>query len=219
MFRAVRIFLMLLVIPVAVHAAEFNEGFEYKLITPPQPTSTGDKIEVVEMFWYGCPHCYRFEPEIKKWLASKPANVEFVRIPAVFSKPVWELHARAYYTAEALGVLEKIHQPLFDAIHKDKQRMDSPAALRSLFSKFAVSGDDFDKAFTSFVVMSKLQRARTLSRDYQITGVPSLIINGKYVTSGPMASINNPSKHEHENLLKVMAYLIDKESASKTATK
>jgi thiol:disulfide interchange protein DsbA len=137
----------------------------------------------------------------------------------VFSKPVWELHARAYYTAEALGVLDKIHQPLFDAIHKDKQRMDSPVALKNLFKKYGVSAEDFDKAFTSFVVMSKLQRARTLSSNYQITGVPSLIINGKYVTSGPMASINNPSKHEHENMLKVLDYLIKKESASKTATK
>jgi thiol:disulfide interchange protein DsbA len=172
------------------------------------------------MFWYGCPHCYRFEPELKKWLREdKPDNVEFIRIPAVFGRPIWKLHARAFYTAETLGVLEKTHQALFDAIHKEKQRMDSPAALRQFFVKHGVKGEDFDKTFTSFIVMSKLQRASTLSKAYQITGVPSLIINGKYVTSGPMANINNPSAHEHENLLKVVEYLIDKETAVMAAAK
>ena len=98
-------------------AAPYNEGEHYEAITPAQPTSSKDQVEVVEMFWYGCPHCFRLEPFVDRWLKKKPANVKFVRMPGVF-RPSWEIHARAYYTAEILGVVDKVHRPMFDAIHE-----------------------------------------------------------------------------------------------------
>ena len=101
----------------SVYAATPTEGFEYKLVQPPVPTETGDKIEVVELFWYGCPHCYYFEPQVKQWLKTMPDNVEFRRVPAVFND-VWAVHARAYYTAETLGVADKMHDPMFVAYHE-----------------------------------------------------------------------------------------------------
>lgn len=109
--------------------AEYAEGFEYERVTPAQPVSTENKIEVLELFWYGCPHCYRLEPYLHEWLKTKPANVEYVRLPAIL-RDSWGLHAHAYYTAEALGVLEKIHTALFDAMHKDRKHIESEESIR-----------------------------------------------------------------------------------------
>jgi len=95
----------------------------YEMVTPAQPTTSKDKVEVVELFWYGCPHCYKFEPYVERWLKRKPKNVKFVRMPGVF-RASWEIHARAYYTAEILGVVDKVHKPMFEAIHEQKRRSE-----------------------------------------------------------------------------------------------
>ena len=116
-----------------VLAAEFKEGMHYLPVTPPQPTSSKDKVEVVELFWYGCPHCYRLEPYVNRWLKKKPDNVEFVRMPGVLN-PGWELLARAYYTAEILGVVEKVHSPIFDTIHGKRKQLNSQNAIMELFN-------------------------------------------------------------------------------------
>jgi len=202
--------LMLAGAPLLLHGADYSEGFEYKNIIPPQPTSSTDKIEVVEMFWYGCPHCYKFEPALEKWLENKPANVKFVRIPAVFRKS-WQIHARAYYVAEALGVQDKIHHALFEALHKQKELINTPKALKAFFKKHGVKESDFDRTFKSFVVQSKLQRAISLGQRYGARGVPTMIVNGKYRTSTKMASLGEVSPN-HDNMLKVVDHLVELES-------
>lgn len=188
--------------------AGIDEGIEYKRVSPAQPTITRDKVEVVELFWYGCPHCFHFEPDLNKWLANKPDNVEFVRVPAVFN-PVWALHARAYYAAVTLGLYDngkhEFHGAFFDEIHKHKKRLDNKNALRTFFARFGVSAEDFNNTFESFAVNTKVNRAADLSKRYQLDGVPSLIVNGKYRTDGPMAG-------GQKGMLKVLDFLIKKES-------
>ena len=148
------------------------------------------------MFWYGCPHCYHLEPLVEEWLASKPDDVEFVRMPAVLG-PNWELYGKAYYTAELLGVLDKVHPALFDAIHKDKKKIRDEAALQKLFVKQGVSAEDFRNTFSSFAVNVKLNNAKQMTKRYAITGVPTVIINGKYSTSASQAGSNDKYHQGH----------------------
>ena len=158
----------------------------YKELPSVQPIRTGDKIEVLEVFWYGCPHCYYFEPVIEKWLEEKAEYIEFVRMPGILGKN-WLPHARAFYAAEKLGILDIIHKPLFDAIHKDKRKILDEKSLRVFFSEHGVSGDEFDQAYNSREVEEKVRAAFTAGQGYALTGVPAIIINGKYTTSASMA--------------------------------
>ena len=202
-FRQLIISLLLLMFG-SVSAQGFNEGVEYERVNPPVPvSSTGKNIEVVEMFWYGCPHCFQFEPKLHKWLKKKPANVTFIRIPAIFN-PLWKLHARAFYTAEVLGVGDKLHKPLFDTYHLERNRLDTEKKLRELFVKHGVKGSDFDDVFHSFAVEAKLARAVDLTGRYGINGVPSMIVNGKYRASEKGGG--------HPEMLDIVNYLIKKES-------
>ena len=198
--------IMALMVTAVTSAKEFDEGIEYVRINPVVPTASGNKIEVVEMFWYGCPHCFQFEPYLQKWLQKKPKNVEFVRVPATF-RPLWKLHARAYYTAEVLGVSEKLHKPMFDAFHLERNKLDSEKSLRKLFVKHGVKGSDFDDVFHSFAVETKLARATDLTQRYGITGVPSVIINGKFRTSSKISG--------HANMLEVVDDVIRKEGRAR----
>ena len=188
--------------------AEINEGFDYKLVSPAVPTITKNKVEVVELFWFGCPHCYDFEPDLKKWMANKPDNVVVVQIPTVFNQ-VWALHARAYYTAKTLGLYDngshKFHDAFFNEYHEKKNRLLDKKSLQAFFARFGVSAEDFENAFTSFAVNTKVNRAASLSKRYQLDGVPTMIVNGKYRVDGPMAG-------GRQGMLKVMNYLIDKET-------
>jgi len=173
-------------------------------LTQPQPTLDSSKIEVVELFWYGCPHCHKFQPYVEKWLKTKPANVSYIRMPAILREE-WSLHARAFYAAEILGIQERIHAPLFDAIHIEKRRLFSEDALMQFFEEFGVSNEEFRNAFHSFMVDSKVRRARQMTRRYQIRGTPAVVINGKYVTGPGMAQ-------GFDNMIKVIDYLVKKES-------
>ena len=186
-------------------AEEFTAGQHYELVTPAQPTRTDDgKIEVVELFWYGCPHCYAFEPYVDAWLGTKAENVEFVRVPAVFARN-WEVHARAYYAAEQLGVVDKIHRPLFDALHTKQRKIFTEDALAAFFVEQGVAEADFREAFHSFGVDTKTRAAIAATRSYGVTGVPAVIINGKYRSSAR-------STGNYENLLKLVDFLAAKES-------
>lgn len=154
----------------------------YVTLVAPQPTSDASKIEVVELFWYGCPHCYHLEPVLTKWVAELPPDVVFVRTPAILG-PSWEILARAYYAAELLGVLDKIHEPLFKAIHEGKQKFTNEDELAKFFVAQGVDDKQFRDTFKSFGVAAKLNRAKQMTQRYGLTGVPALIINGKYRTS------------------------------------
>ena len=201
--------LLVLVLMVPLVHAGFEEGVNYKRIANPQPTSTADKIEVLELFWYGCPHCYQIEPEVEVWLKSKPDDVGFVRMPAVLG-PSWELLARAYYTADLLGATDKIHKPLFERLHKARKRVRNADELKAFFVEQGVSAEDFDNTFSSFAVITKTNRAKQARNMYGITGVPALVVNGKYLVTAELAGGN-------KQMLDVVDYLIAQErSASST---
>jgi protein dithiol oxidoreductase (disulfide-forming) len=178
----------------------------YTTITPAQPTQTGDKIEVLEIFWYACPHCYDFEPFVHRWLENKAENVVFRRMPGIFRKS-WIPHAKAYFTAKKLGILDDIHRPIFDAIHKDKKKIHDDAAFKKFFIKHGVDKAEFVKIYESDEVDTKVKQAFVMGQRYKVTGVPAVIVNGKYMVSGTTAG-------SFSNMLKVIDTLVDKERAS-----
>ncbi|MEY4211624.1 MAG: hypothetical protein RLZ92_2005 [Pseudomonadota bacterium] len=176
----------------------------YEEISPAQPVQNPDKIEVIEFFWYGCPHCYSLEPAMQAWLKTKPANVEFIRQPAVFSD-VWGKHAKAYYVAEALDVVEKVHADFFDAIQNKKQKLVTEDDLAKFFAAHGVKDEDFRAAYSSFLVDSKMRQAEAIAGRYGITGVPALIVNGKYKVTASTAK-------SQENMINVTNQLIQQAS-------
>ncbi len=194
-------------------AAKYLEGIQYEAI-PPQPVETGKAIEVREFFWYGCPHCYVFEPQLSAWLKKGlPANAKFVRTPAVF-RPDWEVHARAYYTFEALGVVEKLHGAFFDAMNKEKRTFTDADSVAAFAVQHGVAKDKFMVAWNSFNVDAQTRKALTLARAYNVTAVPSIVVDGKYLTDGAKAGGNEP-------MLKLTEYLVGKaaKERGKTAAK
>ena len=183
------------------------EPVGYEILSPAQPTQNPDKIEVIEFFWYGCPHCYAFEPLLEKWSKTLPKNVEFIRQPAAFNE-LWTKHAKAYYTAAALGIVDKVHSDLFDAIQNKKESLDTEESLAKFFAAHGVNEAQFKEAYNSFGVDSQMREAPLLGAKYGITGVPAIIINGKYKTNGTLAG-------SHEKMIEVMNMLIKQESAAK----
>ena len=196
-------FLSLLMSSAMLQAAGYTEGVDYKKVTQ-APTDTGDKVEVLEFFWYGCPHCFTFEPYIKDWKKTKPANVEFVRVPAIF-RPDWEIQARAYYALSNMGVIEDLHGKIFSAINKDKKRLNNKALITDFVVKNGVNREKFEKEYSSFSVDSMVRKAKKKQTAFKIQGVPSIAVNGKYLTSGSMSG-------SYDNLIKIMDHLIEKES-------
>jgi len=188
-------------------AQNYEEGVNYERLSKPQPVSTGENIEVRELFWYGCPHCYEFEPYIQRWQQNKPENATYVPMPAMFNKS-WEFHARSYYTFEALGMVDKLHLPFFDAIHKDRKTFASIEQLTDFTSKFEVDPALVKETFESFAVETKTRQAKVAQPGYQVTGVPAIIIDGKFRTSGQMAG-------DYEELLKVIDFLVDKSASER----
>lgn len=176
----------------------------YKVIDPAQATEVSEgKIEVVEVFWYGCPHCYDFEPHIKPWLSNKADDVEFRRVPGIFNE-AWIPHARAYFAAMELGVLDMVHSAIFDAIHKEKRNLNNQSALTKFFVEQGIDEKAFTQAYESDAVNDKVKKAFVAGRRYQVRGVPSLIVNGKYL-------ISTSSAGSFENMLKITDQLVDKE--------
>jgi len=171
----------------AAASGRFQLGTHYGRLSPTQPTSSSPgQVEVAEIFWYGCPHCYTFDPYLQEWQPGKADYVSFVRIPAVWN-PLVRLHARAFYTAEALGKGEEMHEAFFREIHVNGNALDSEAKLAQFFSRFGIDEAAFKNAFDSFAVHTNLQRADELSRRYQVSSVPSVVVNGKYTSDGSMA--------------------------------
>ena len=157
-----------------------QQGDGYRTLNAEPPTVEGP-VEVLEFFWYGCGACYQFAPLVDAWKADLPENVVFKRVPAVLN-PNWRLHGQAFYTAEALGVTDRLHSRIFNAIHQERRFLQSQADVRSLFLSNGVSGEDFDTAWNSFAVDSQLRRAERLARDYQVRATPSIVVAGHYVS-------------------------------------
>src|SRR5690606_31049743 len=168
-------------------SARFRLGVHYQRLSPTQPTSSGpEQVEVAELFWYGCPHCYDFEPYVAGWLETKPGWIGFVRIPAMWND-LLRLHARAFYTAEALGKLDEMHAAFFAEIHERGNPLDTREALEEFFGRFGVAPGVFAETFDSYTVHTKVQRGDELARRYRITSVPSVVINGKYTSNATLA--------------------------------
>ncbi len=207
MKRAIFSLLLALAFAAPVRAA-YLEGVEYGLLPAPQAVETGSRVEVREVFWYGCPHCYSFQPAIEKWLKTLPANARFVRMPGAQWAPSFEPHARTFYALEALGLTDKIHRPLFDAIHARNRALGDEASIGFFMAEQGVKDADFRKAYASFGVGVKVRNARQYLERAAIRSVPTLVVDGRYVTSATMAG-------SHEEALKVVDFLIKKAAAER----
>lgn len=165
-------------------AGRFRLGQHYRRLSPTQRTfaANADEVEVTEAFWYGCPHCYEAEPFFQRWLESKPDYVKFVRLPITWDE-VAVVHARLFYTVEKLDKVEEMHGAIFDAIHQDRNYLLSEEALVEFFGRFGVSAEQFREAWNSQEILEeKLPRAFEFMQRYEVRGVPTVIVNGKYVT-------------------------------------
>ena len=165
-------------------SGNFQEGRDYLRIQPAVPPvgNNDGRHEVVEVFWYGCSHCFDFEPYINQWKAEKADDITFVRVPAVFSAR-WEQHARAYYALELIGELERGHGLLFNGIHKQGRNLNNVDAMARYFAANDIDDAKFRESFNSFAVETKINRAKQLVREYQVTGVPAVIVDGAYKIS------------------------------------
>lgn len=185
---------------------EYLPGTHYQVLDKPVRTSDPKRVEATEVFWYGCSHCYDFEPTITAWQKALPEDVAFVSSPAIWH-PTMELHARAYYTAKVLNVLDKMHPVIFEAMNIRKNKLADDDAIADLFVAHGVDREKFTKAFNSFGVNSAVKQAEARQRGYQIQGTPELIVNGKYRVTAAMGG-------GHEGMMKIVDYLIGVERAS-----
>jgi thiol:disulfide interchange protein DsbA len=179
-------------------------GEHYDVISPAIRGSS-DKIEVTEFFWYGCGHCYNFEPQIVQWKKTLPDDVQVKGSPAMWNA-LMEVHAKAFYAAEVLGVLDTVHMPLFQAINVDRKRLANEDELADLFAANGVAREDFSKAYNSFGVGSQVRQANARARAAKITGTPELMVAGKYRISTRKAG-------GQANMIKIANFLIEKERA------
>jgi len=187
--------------------ASFAADKGYTDLASVQPTQDASKVEVIEFFWYGCPHCYKLEPYMEEWAKNLPKNVTFIRQPAVFNAQ-WGRHAKAYFTAEYLGVVDKIHGDFFHAVQIKNKSLASESDLTDFFVAHGVKKEDFITAFNSFNVDSQMRKAKAMGPRYGITGVPAVIVNGKYLVSARTAGSN-------EKMIAVINQLIAQESSAK----
>ncbi|MCK9380935.1 MAG: thiol:disulfide interchange protein DsbA/DsbL [Sulfuritalea sp.] len=165
-------------------AAELKEGRDFREISPPlAPDKT--RIEVTEFFWYGCPHCFDFEPVLAAWVKNLPADVSFRRVPTIFPNNKWAPGARLYYTLEAMNLLEKLHSEVFKAIHVERQRLDNEKILFEWVAKKGVDPKRFSETWSSFGVQSRVQQAKELSQAAGLEGVPAVMVHGKYLALTP----------------------------------
>ena len=184
-------------------AANFVAGKDYTVVPNPGVVDVKGKLEVREFFWYGCGHCFTLEPHMQAWLRKLPKDVNFVRTPAAMN-PVWEQNARGYYVAEALQIRRKIHLPLFHAIHDQGQQIFDQKSQAQFFVKYGVPEAKFNSLYNSFAITAKVSKANQLAKHYQLTGVPAVVVNGKYIVQG-----------DDGKVVEVVNYLLEKERKAK----
>ena len=191
-------------------APDFDVEGKYRLVQPVQPTETGPAtVEVVDVFWFGCPHCYRFLAHMEAFEKQMPEYVRVRRMPAVFGEN-WIPHARAFYTAQLLGIDAEVHRPLFEAIHDEGRVLATREALMVFFGDFGVADEEFASVYDSFAVESLLRKSITMQERYGIQGTPSVVVNGKYWTSGRIAG-------SYDNVIRVVRALAERERAQHLA--
>jgi thiol:disulfide interchange protein DsbA len=178
----------------------YVEGVDYKAISPTVKTNHPDKVVVTEIFWYGCPHCFRLEPYIEHWEKTISDRVVFQQVPSVLN-PSWSIHARTFYALKLMGVQQQVHKKLFDAIHVDRKRLNSIDQLASFVADQGLDEKLFRDSYVSFPVDTQIRKNTQSEKRYGHNGVPAIIINGKYLASGTMAGSN-------DRLIKIIDYLV-----------
>jgi thiol:disulfide interchange protein DsbA len=190
--------------------APYKQGQQYQVVLPAQPVSTKPgQVEVVDFFWYGCPHCDALEPYLESWERSKPANVVLVRVPAII-QPEWEAGARAFYVAQALGILDKSHKATFDEIHQAKDNLQTEQDFERFYVKaFGVDPKRFEGLWTSPDTDAKIAQANVLADRYGLVlfGTPTLVVNGKWITGGEFGI-------PYPQMMSVVNYLVSQEQAA-----
>jgi thiol:disulfide interchange protein DsbA len=198
-------FCMMLLLPLnaLAEAVPFEAGTHYAVLDTPVRTADSSKVEVVEVFWYGCSHCYSFEPIISEWKKSAPEYVDFWQSPAIWNAPM-KVHAQAFFTAKALGVLDKVHDAMFTTLVVERKRLNNAEDIADLYADYGVNREKVLKTFNSFSVLSQTKQADARARSYKVAGTPEVIVNGKYRVTARMAG-------GHAGMIEVINYLVEKE--------
>jgi thiol:disulfide interchange protein DsbA len=187
--------------PAAFAQGGSGEGFEFRSVKPPAPSDVpAGKVEVIEFFWYGCPHCHALEPALKDWVKKLPPDVSFRKVHVPFQVPA---HQQLFFTLESLGLVDSMSDKVFAAIHTDRNKLDKPEAMADLLAKSGVDRKQFTDAYNSFGVRTRAQRGTALAAAYKIDSVPIFGVSGRYVTSPSMAGSNGAA-------LKTLDSLIDR---------
>ena len=181
-------------------------GRDYQAINPPQPTDSGKKVELIEFFWYACPHCNALQPSLRNWLKQKPADVDYKRVPAVLSDS-WVPLTRAYYALEVVGAVDKLHAEVFSAIHEKNLRLQDPKTLFDWVAQHGVDRQKFADAYGSFGVQSRVQRSVELTRNYDVSGTPTLTVDGKYLVA-PSMTLKPDRSVDYEKFFHVLDQVI-----------
>ena len=189
----------------------FVAGTHYTELAAPVNTNDSSKVEVLEVFWYGCSHCFRFEPLIANWEATMPADVDFGRFPAMWNG-LMEVHAQVYYTAEAMDALDVVHEHVFNAINIEGNRLQNEGQIGALFAKYGINEDEFAKSFNSFSVRTKVNQAKQRMQAYEIRSTPNMIVNGKYLVATGQSVLTQA------DMLDVVDFLVEKERQQLSST-
>lgn len=187
----------------------YREGVHYHVLPDAVDVDDPDKIEVAEVFWYGCSHCYHFEPRVLEWSKDIPEDVNFVQIPAMWNG-LMEAHARAYYVAKQLGIKEDVHQALYNALNVDRKRLDSAEAVAELFAEYGADKEEVVRLFKSAEATTYLKQMDARARAYQISGTPQLVVHGRY-------RVEASQQVNHGEMFKVVNFLVDKIRAEKSS--
>lgn len=201
--RKISLLTLIFLLSTNLQAENYSEGKSFTKLAEAIATQTGDKIEVLEFFWYGCPHCSSFEPTLKKWKKDKPANVTFTRVPAPLN-PRWMIHTKMFYALQIMGEGEKHHEAIFSAMHVKKQKLSSKSAIADFLATRGVNKETFLATLDSFAVEMRAKQAMQLGQQYKVNGVPLLTVNGKYTVSGSQAG-------SYAGMVKVTNHLIKQE--------
>ena len=215
MKRSIQVLTFVLLMPLAFSSfaqiEKFIAGTHYIELSAPANTNDSSKVEVLEVFWYGCSHCFRFEPLIANWEAVMPADVDFGRFPAIWNG-LMEVHAQVYYTAEAMDALDVVHEHVFNAINIEGNRLQNEGQIGALFAKYGINEDDFTKSFNSFSVRTKVNQAKQRMEAYEIRSTPNMIVNGKYLVATGQSVLTQA------DMLEVVDFLVEKERQNLSST-
>lgn len=204
MLKRILVVLLMGLAPLMARAEKFEDGIHYLDIPFSQSLvkQNGGKVEVREFFWYGCGHCYSFEPVLADWLKNKPAHVLFVRTPAFLPKR--GDHAKAYYAFEAMGAVDKLHKSFFDELHARHNRLENQDSIAGFVKKQGADVEAFNKAFKSFGVDSQVRQAQQLATSYGVSSVPTVVVDGRYVVTPTLAQGSFPK------MLQIINFLVEK---------